>query len=598
MLEIFAIRVDNESLIWLTLCHWRLVTSSGAIMPICCSCRSTTIMRASSLLNWHNLMRWRVFLFWRIVAKHRVFEIAKSYNDHCDVVKWSSQKWVFKDVFYSHSAHFVYVLNLTFNARMILVIKYSFPYAVRNISIVHLIKDSITAKHNKIMLPLYLKWFNIRGMNNYAFSSTKSWYLCLRVAKCSGNRKSTWKNSKGPSKVELLILVHLFFVVCDYLICCSSVVYFTSGFPDSQDFVVIARLVVVAERKDSFAFVGWEHSSWVAYICYIADILNDDDHNGTGATLVFQFTRLRVVHLVKKSLLSLSESSMNGFLWILWKAALHNNVGVKVITKEIGAEASTVTIVDSEVWTSGPLVWIDVSSALGWKKVCDYRDAIFIIVTNKALVRVGSISPHNSCALVRSLSWIIVRDDDLVSRLNTNFVKFFFRGAPFCLNIAFTSRSHAKRLVGLLSLLRLNIGSRARPIKILCRRWSLTRTSSLRYLDFIHFWSWCILFFRCIINILEFKLSVLGDLNLSFSFVPRRVALKFVQENILTWWILAQVRSRFYASNRHLDILFFRAWRKIFFASFQLIMLWWLFWYGYLQISFADGADLWSYADF
>lgn len=315
---------------------------------------------------------------------------------------------------------------------------------------------------------------------------------------------------------------------------------------------------------------------------------------------------MRIVYFIKKSLFRFGESLIYCFFRILRKTALHYHIRVKIITKKISTKAATVTIVNSEVWTSWPLFRINISPVLWRKKICYDRNSVLIIITNKALICICSIGSYYSSALVWCFSWIIIGYYDFVCRLNSDLVKIFLCGTR-SLYIAFTSWSHTHRLVWykhLCGFLHLSIASWVCSIEILGWWRTLTHTSCLSNLKLVNFRCWFSIFSIFLFNIFKFELSVLSShLNFRLRLVSCRVALKLVQEDILAWRALSQMSPWLYSTMRNFHAIFMfllSTWCKIFLTSSQFISFRRFFWYRYLEVLFSSGChrDLRSYSYF
>jgi len=192
----------------------------------------------------------RAFIFsawFPLIAKDSMFKVAEPnyYNSH--IIQTPAQETVLQNILYSHSAHFMYVFDLSFHSRVVLIVLYCFPNACGAILVWKFIEDSITSKNNEIMLLFYLKWLDFRIMYHNIWVSTKWCYLGLRVTKCSCYWKTTWQYSQRPSQIELLVFCHFVFVVWNNLVCCCPVVYLTTCIFNPLRFFVITRLMVLTQ---------------------------------------------------------------------------------------------------------------------------------------------------------------------------------------------------------------------------------------------------------------------------------------------------------------------------------------------------------------
>ena len=125
------------------------------------------------------------------VPKYSMLEIAEANYDCCDVVERASEQGVFKNVLNAHSAHFMDVLCLALDGRMILVVVGSPPHALHCITVGHLVEDSIAAKHNEVMLSFYLEGFHVWIVDYDVWVAVKSQNFCLRVSKSPRHRQPT-----------------------------------------------------------------------------------------------------------------------------------------------------------------------------------------------------------------------------------------------------------------------------------------------------------------------------------------------------------------------------------------------------------------------
>ena len=76
------------------------------------------------------------------------------------------------------------------------------------------------------------------------------------------------------------------------------------------------------------------------------------------------------------------------------------------------------TIVDSEIWASWPLIRLNIRSSFRWQQIRNNTYSIFIIISDKALISICSICSHNPCPLSRRFGWIIIGYNDFMGCLN------------------------------------------------------------------------------------------------------------------------------------------------------------------------------------
>ena len=82
---------------------------------------------------------------------------------------------------------------------------------------------------------------------------------------------------------------------------------------------------------------------------------------------------------------------------------------VEIVSKELSACASSVTIVHSEERTLGPGLML---SMLWLHDVQDNRHAVFIIVSNDTLMSLCSICTDNAIAFKAALCRLVIRNAD------------------------------------------------------------------------------------------------------------------------------------------------------------------------------------------
>ena len=106
------------------------------------------------------------------------------------------------------------------------------------------------------MILLNLERFYLWVVYHYLRVPTQCWNLGFWISKCSGHGESTRQNSKRSRKVMLLVLVHFIFIISDDLICSGSIVNLAASIFNPSSFLLITRLVVLAEWVDLLASIG------------------------------------------------------------------------------------------------------------------------------------------------------------------------------------------------------------------------------------------------------------------------------------------------------------------------------------------------------
>ena len=114
------------------------------------------------------------------------------------------------------------------------------------------------------------------------------------------------------------------------------------------------------------------------------------------------------------------------------------------------------TIINTEIWTPWPFLWIYVFSSFWRQQVRNNWNSIFIIISNQTLICVRCISSYNSSSFIWSFSWFIIWNNNFMCWLNTKpliqSIIEVFNIFESCwpikysrwLYITFTSRSNSK----------------------------------------------------------------------------------------------------------------------------------------------------------
>ena len=108
---------------------------------------------------------------------------------------------------------------------------------------------------------------------------------------------------------------------------------------------------------------------------------------------------------LQKTLLCLLESTLHSFDWILREFTVSHYHLVKLISEEVSALGSSVTIINCKEAAPGPEINL---LKLRLDDVQDNGDAIFIVTANHALVRVCRIRDHNTVLLGSKLSRVVI----------------------------------------------------------------------------------------------------------------------------------------------------------------------------------------------
>ena len=186
-------------------------------------------------------------------------------------------------------------------------------------------------------------------MNDNVWVATKCGDLGLRVSECPRDRETSGKNPQRSRQVVLLIFAKFFFIICNYLVCRRSVVYLATTLSDPQCLRVLTRLVIHTKRVSFLALLAGQHRSGVTNIRHITNVLDDEDDNGTGATLVLELIRRRVVNPREESLLSFLKAVDDSLLRIRREAWLLDHEQMEAVPQEVCALRSTMAIINTKV---------------------------------------------------------------------------------------------------------------------------------------------------------------------------------------------------------------------------------------------------------
>ena len=113
-------------------------------------------------------------------------------------------------------------------------------------------------------------------------------------------------------------------------------------------------------------------------------------------------------------MLSCHEPINDGLLRVGWKRIFLDHELVQIISKEISACSSTMTIIHSEERALWPF-FLGAMSRLHYVK--NDGHSVFVVVPYDSLVGVGCVRPYYSISSDRALGRVIVRNGNLMARL-------------------------------------------------------------------------------------------------------------------------------------------------------------------------------------
>ena len=140
-------------------------------------------------------------------------------------------------------------------------------------------------------------------------------------------------------------------------------------------------------------------------------------------------------------------------------------------------------IIYTKVWASRPFLRVYVFPGLWWHQTGNDWNTILIVISNEALIGVGSIRTHHSICFVWCLGRFIIRDDYFVSRLDVE-----ARVLVSCIDSLQTSRSLIHATWGIrLILVHWTISVLSR--KIALTAWPMTKLLDLGFFICLR---WCL----------------------------------------------------------------------------------------------------------
>jgi hypothetical protein len=140
-----------------------------------------------------------------IFLTQRLLKILECQHHNCDVVKCLVGNGCFQYLLHNVSAYLV--------DRLIFLVKIFLSGNItllNHLCIANFIENSIASKQQKIHFVVDRKLLDVRNCDNNIWISLKLFTFGLDVSKCSGNRKSSWKNTEWTiNDVGIIILFSL-----------------------------------------------------------------------------------------------------------------------------------------------------------------------------------------------------------------------------------------------------------------------------------------------------------------------------------------------------------------------------------------------------
>ena len=174
---------------------------------------------------------------------------------------------------------------------------------------------------------------------------------------------------------------------------------------DSFLLVLVIRFVVFRQVHTIVATIATHDRSAVSHVHDEDALFDYKSNDGTGAAPVQHVltTRREVFNCVKEVLFSFLVAVDDGLSWACWKGSLLYNELVQVISEEISTCVATVSIKDSEEAALWPI--LDILLGLRLHDIEDDADPVFVVVSDDALVCVGSIADDMTGLPDAALGW-------------------------------------------------------------------------------------------------------------------------------------------------------------------------------------------------
>lgn len=291
----------------------------------------------------------------------------------------------------------------------------SLPDHIDAVSVVEPLKNTVTADHDKIEVVLYFEALDIWIANNDVGVSSISWSFGFDVSERLGHRESTREYSQRPLNVEIL-LTRVRSCFGEGL----SSIYLAPGGLDSDLLKFVVGLVVSGENTDLGSSVYRHDGPRVADVDDVYHVVND--HDDVGARPGSLGTHVLSGHQVLGPGLSLldereevafafSEALLDSLDRILWELLILNDEVVEVISQIVGTSGTTMSVEYSKEADLWP-VDVKVGLVLGLQNVEDDRDAVFVVVSDDALVGVGGVRLDDSTLFLTCFRRLVILELD------------------------------------------------------------------------------------------------------------------------------------------------------------------------------------------
>lgn len=283
-----------------------------------------------------------------------------------------------------------------------------FPNRIYNLLVVKLLKHTIAAQNNEIVIAPNLEAFYIGCSDHAVRVASVSRVLCLNVSKRSRDRQAAWKYSVRPNYHLNAWCVVGWWIrdIAFILINLASVLLYPSCL------FLVFRFVVFREKEYLVASIYWHDSSAVSNICHITNITNNKNDNSTcAASLDKVFLRPTLLMCpFKEEFLSLCNSIFNRYFRILREVLIPDYQLMQLVPKKVGTSRAAVAVINGKEWAPWPIFYL---FELRFDDVQDNRDAVLVVISYNSLVSVRRIAAHDAIFLAREFSRVIGLNEPL-----------------------------------------------------------------------------------------------------------------------------------------------------------------------------------------
>jgi len=409
-----------------------MLWSSWAVAPrqwlLSLSCFSRTWQITLFLIGCGQLF---LTLWVLAFAKNNSLEILEGDHDNRNIIQTLSIQWVFQYWFNSKSTLLMDALSRPVVGILLpLVSVTAVPNTFAHVLVWHFVEDTVTCQQYKIMIFMDLElpdfWLSFNDID----VSTSICQFGFWITKGSTYGKTAWQNSDGTNN-KLRIL--------DFWWSCFNVllidfnrlrrrrlIYLPTCFDDPVVLIDIWWLVVSAQRHHDLPTVDRDDCSAVSNVGAVACVADYQNHDCTASWSIDNDWSTSIVSAlahVEKGLFRLFEAANDCFFWVHRKTVLFDDEMMQLITKELCACVSSMTVIHTKERAFWP-VFLFSMCWLG--DIDDDWDSVLVVISDQTLICDCRICSHNSVSFDWAFCWLLVGNDDSRSWLQSQFLSFLF----------------------------------------------------------------------------------------------------------------------------------------------------------------------------